>query len=170
VAADRTGFLTGFAHVLSTIGSGYVVFALAAIACVFLYRRRRGAAALAVAVSTAGAVVISNVDKLLVGRPRPPVHHLEHVTSASFPSGHATQSTAFYGTLLVVVLWSSGSARLRATLAAVATASLVLAIAFSRVYLGVHYPSDVVAGMLLGGSWSAIVCTALVTRRQRWDA
>jgi membrane-associated phospholipid phosphatase len=169
VAAERTGFLTGVAHVLSTIGSGYVVFGLAAIACVLLYHRRLGAAALAVAVSTAGAVVLSNVDKLLVDRPRPPVQHLEHVTSASFPSGHATQSSAFYGTLLVVVL-CSGSGRLWAVPTAIATAALVLGIAFSRVYLGVHYPSDVVGGLLLGGSWSAIVCASLLARRRRRDA
>ena len=168
VEDDRTGFLTAAAHALSWIGSGYVVFALAAVLCLALWYRHLLRDALAVAVGTAGAALISSVDKLLVGRPRPPVHHLEHVTSASFPSGHATEASAFYGTLLIVFLCSRPG-RTRAVSAASATAALVLGIACSRVYLGVHYPSDIAGGLLLGAGWSAIVGCLLLPRRRADD-
>ena len=169
VAADRTGFLTGAARVLSDLGSGYVVFPMAAIACAALYIRGLAGPALAVAASTAGAVLLSSVDKLLVGRPRPPVRHLEHVTSASFPSGHTTQASAFYGALLVVFLCREPG-WLRAAMAATVTIALVIGIALSRVYLGVHYPSDIVGGLLLGGAWCAIVSSLLVGRQRSRDA
>lgn len=71
VASDRTPAATVVAHVFSWIGSGFVVFQVALACCVTLYRRRR-AAALAVALSTVSAQVIIDLDKLLVGRPRPP--------------------------------------------------------------------------------------------------
>ncbi len=125
-----------------------------------LYRRGAGTNALAIALSTAGGVLIANVDKLLVGRPRPTVHHLELVRSSSFPSGHATQATAFYLALLIAL-------RLRkpplvvAVTAAVAAGVLILGIALSRVYLGVHYPSDVAAGVLLGAAWTLVVAALL---------
>lgn len=163
LANDRTATLTVAAHALSTAGSGYVVFTLAAVTCAGLWYRGHMRASLALAVATAGAVLLSSVDKLLVDRPRPPVHHLEHVTSASFPSGHSTQSSAFYGTLLLIFLCSRPT-RPHALLAAIATVGLVLAIALSRVYLGVHYPSDVAGGVLLGAGWSATATSLLLTR------
>jgi undecaprenyl-diphosphatase len=89
------------------------------------------------------------------------VHHLEHVASASFPSGHTTQATAFYLALLIIFLASKPSRR-GAVAAAIATIGVVLGIVFSRVYLGVHYPSDTAAGVLLGASWSLLACSFLV--------
>jgi membrane-associated phospholipid phosphatase len=163
LASERTGALTAAAHTLSTIGSGYVVFTLTAVVCAGLWYRGRVRATLALAVTTAGAVLLSSVDKVLVDRPRPPVHHLEHVASASFPSGHSTQASAFYGALLLIFLCHRPG-RLRALPAAAATIGLVLGIALSRVYLGVHYPSDVAGGLLLGAGWSTIACSLLLGR------
>jgi undecaprenyl-diphosphatase len=165
VAAQRRGALTAFAHVLSFVGSGYVVFPLALVCCVAFYRRGWPAATIALALSTLGGVVMANVDKLLVGRARPPVHHLEHVASMSFPSGHATQATAFYVALLLIFL-ASGRSRQMAPAAVLGMVLLIGGIAASRVYLGVHYPSDTIAGILLGAAWSALTCT-LMLRRER---
>lgn len=162
VAAHRTPFLTAVARAFSLVGSKYVVLPLAVVGCAVLYRRGRSRASLAVAVSTVGAILIATVDKLLVGRPRPPVHHLEHVTTASFPSEHTLQATAFYGALLIVFL-HGGSSRRRAVSLVAATTVLVLGVALSRVYLGVHYPSDVAGGALLGASWAVITTSLLLT-------
>lgn len=163
LAVARTPALTTLAHVLSFIGSGFVVFPLALILCLILYRRGWPAAAVALAVSTGGGVVIANIDKLLVGRARPPVVHLEHVASESFPSGHATQASAFYSAVLFIFLTHRPARRTAAT-AAIGSALLVCAIAASRVYLGVHYPSDTIAGVLLGTSWSLVTCSVIRRR------
>ena len=157
IAADRTGALTGLAHALSFIGSGWVLIPVAVGLSVGLAIRRHAPDALTIAVSLGAAIGLSSLVKPLVGRPRPPVHHLEHVLSASFPSGHATQSTAFLLAVLLAWLVHHPARARRASLAL--TTLLVTAIAVSRVYLGVHYPSDVIAGILLGGAW------ALITRR-----
>lgn len=155
LAGDRTPGLTSLAHIVSALGSDYVVYPLAFLGCVWLARRRRVRAAIAFAVSTAGGVIIANLDKLLVERARPPVHHLEHVSSWSFPSGHATESAAFYLAMLILV--SRGQPRRpTAIVATVVTLVLVAAIAVSRVYLGVHYPSDVAVGLALGATWSGV--------------
>ena len=160
VGADRTGVLTAAAHVLSFIGSGYVIVPLAVVITLALYTRANKPDAYAIALSVAGAMALSSLVKVIVDRARPTVHHLEAASSASFPSGHATQSTAFFLALLLAYLARRPPrARATATMAVTATVLLIVAIALSRVYLGVHYPTDVAAGILLGGAWT------LVTRR-----
>ena len=72
VASERTPAQTTMAHALSLIGSGYVVFPLTLVGCAILYLVGRSQRSLAVGLSMLGAVVIANVDKFLVGRPRPP--------------------------------------------------------------------------------------------------
>ena len=166
VAAERTATLTVIARILTTIGSGYVMFPLTIVAAVVLYARGRSAAAAVIALSMAGAVAIANIDKRLVGRPRPPVHHLEAVTSASFPSGHTSQATAFFVSLLLVFL-AQRARRRPAAAVAVAAGLLIVGVAWSRVYLGVHYPSDVAGGFLLAGGWSLTVGTLLLRGRRR---
>jgi undecaprenyl-diphosphatase len=159
-AAERTSLLTAIAHGLSLMGSGYVIFPLAAACSALLYRGGQGTNALVIALSTTGGVLIANLDKVLVGRPRPMVHHLELVNSSSFPSGHATQATAFYLALLIAAL-PSKRPPVVAVIAGVTAGVLILGIALSRVYLGVHYPSDVAAGALLGAAWTVVVAALL---------
>jgi undecaprenyl-diphosphatase len=158
VASDRTSALTGLAHALSFIGSGWVLIPATVVLVVVLWIRRQRADALAIGLSLGGAIGLSSLVKVLVDRPRPPVRHLEQVSSASFPSGHATQSTAFL--LAVLLAWLAHHEHRGRRTAITATVVLIAAIGASRVYLGVHYPTDVIAGILLGGAW------ALLTRRQ----
>jgi len=155
VASDRTGAATVVAHVFSWIGSGYVVFPVALASCLLLYRQGRRDSALAVALSTVGAQIVIDLDKLLVARHRPPLQHLDRVTGHSFPSGHTGQTAALCTVLVIEVFAREGSRR-RLYVAIAASALLVACVGFSRVYLGVHYPSDVVAGAVLGISWSLV--------------
>ncbi len=164
VAAHRSPAETELARVLSRLGSSLVIGFLALAGCLILYRRAGAAAAARLAISVGGAVVIFNADKLLVARPRPPVAHLEAVTNFSFPSGHATLSAAFYLALLILSVARPGRGR-RAAAAGVFVVALLLGIAASRVYLGVHYPTDVAAGLTLGAAWAAAV--AAVYRRAK---
>jgi membrane-associated phospholipid phosphatase len=155
IASDRTAAATVVAQFFSWIGSGFVIFPLALACCVTLYRRHRRASALAVALSTVGAQIIIDLDKLLVGRHRPPLHHLARVTGHSFPSGHTGQTAALCAVLVIEGFLQWGS-RPRQFAALAAGGLLVASVAFSRVYLGVHYPSDVIAGAVLGACWSLV--------------
>ncbi len=128
--------------------SGAAVVLAAGIA-LWLWRwRRQRLEALTVIVTLTGSVIINTLLKLAFARPRPDVFPpltVEH--SYSFPSGHTSTAVAFYG-LLAVLLWRAhhhGWALLPGV--------WVLAVALSRVYLGVHYPSDVLGSLALGVLW-----------------
>ena len=131
----------------------------------FLMHKRRWHAAI-----LAGTVMLADLSseglKLLYGRPRPDlVPHGSYVYSASFPSGHSTLSAATFLTLatLIASLEPNRGVKIMVYLLAVA---LVLAIGFSRVYLGVHWPSDVLAGWSLGAAWALGAWTVLLRLRK----
>ena len=162
IADERSPGVTAAAKVVTWAGSAYVLVPLALICCPVLYRAGLRREALAVALSLAGAMLISDAIKLLVSRPRPGVEHLQAVTGSSFPSGHATQASAFWFSL-VLALRAARVAPRRVRLATGLAIALVLAVALSRVYLGVHYPADVIAGILLGTAWAMFVAGSLRT-------
>ncbi|MBI4729566.1 MAG: bifunctional DedA family/phosphatase PAP2 family protein [Acidobacteria bacterium] len=145
----------------TTLGGGAVVGA-AAVVVIAAWRlfRKTWEAGWLLAISLAGATVIEEVVKDLVHRPRPPVLRLAHASGWSFPSGHATRAAVFYGTLAILAgrLWPAWTARVRAWACA---AGVVVLVAASRLILGVHYLTDVLGGMALGGAWLAVVATAL---------
>lgn len=132
-----------------------------------LVSERKYRAALLVTISVSGGTLISSLLKLGIDRPRPAlVPHLVEVTSPSFPSGHAMLSAVVYltlGALLARFEFVRHASRIYVIVAAVL---LTLLIGFSRVYLGVHWPSDVMAGWCLGATW-AIVCLLVARRLER---
>lgn len=148
--------LTRFMLVVTQLGSTAVVAALA-VGWMLAWRRRDWRAALMPSLAGIGAGVTSLLIKALVHRPRPEVvQALVHVDSFSFPSGHALLSMAFYGT---VALELTADDLRRGTRIAIwlMAGVLVLLIGASRVYLGVHYPSDVLGGYALGAGWLAVM-------------
>jgi undecaprenyl-diphosphatase len=127
--------------------------------------RKRNAAML-VLVSILGAVVLSYAIKAGIERPRPELFpHGVEVYTASFPSGHATGSAATYLTLGALLARLQPRRRLKIYLMAVAVL-LTLMIGLSRLYLGVHWPSDVLAGWTLGACW-ALLCWTVARQLQR---
>jgi undecaprenyl-diphosphatase len=161
LAGDRSSALTTLAHGASWLGRSAVLVPAAIVIALGATALRRPLHGVAVLVAVFGAILLQNADKAIVARPRPPVHRLEHVSSTSFPSGHATESTAFF-LVLAAVLYAGGAPRWARRLVAATTLVVIPAVALSRVYLGVHYPTDVAAGMLLGGAWAAITAATLV--------
>ena len=133
-------------YTILVIVSGVVLGAL------LLQGERRAAAFLAV--SLVGGSIVSSGLKALFARPRPDlVEHLDRTFTSSFPSAHAMVSTLAYVTLAAVCIRFLRRSRTRVF--ALATAVLLaIAIGASRVYLGVHWPSDVVAGWLAGAAWA----------------
>jgi undecaprenyl-diphosphatase len=160
VAAQRTEALTEVARIVTWAGSAFLLVPFALIACLAFARAGLHREALAVALSLGGAMLISGWVKLLVSRPRPSVEHLQAVTGSSFPSGHATQASAFWFSLVFAMRAAGASPKLTRVAAGIALL-IVLVVAASRVYLGVHYPSDVVAGMMLGAGWATYVSSCL---------
>ena len=118
-----------------------------------LLRRARGDA-LFVLVATVGGMLVSTLLKNSFDRPRPDlVPHGAYVYTASFPSGHAMLSAVVYLTLAALVVRLVEGKRAKVYLLSVATLLCVL-IGTSRVYLGVHWPSDVLAGWVVGAAWA----------------
>jgi membrane-associated phospholipid phosphatase len=114
----------------------------------------------------ASASAVFTLIKRILDRPRPPVaDQLVSAGNESLPSGHATMSMAVVGAL-VVLAWPTLTAGLR--LAAVVVAgSWIAAVGFTRIYLGVHWFSDVLAGWALGAAWLAVCTTVLIMYRHR---
>jgi undecaprenyl-diphosphatase len=162
VIAHRTGWLTSALQVLTWLGSTAVIIpAGLAIGLYFVIRRRDWRPLALLAAAVAGAVGLYDIVKALVGRPRPPATiWIGHYTGAAFPSGHATQSAAFYA-MLAIVVGAGLSFRRRAVLWS-AAALVVLIVGASRIYLGAHWLTDVLAGYALGASWVAIVVAVLL--------
>ena len=132
---------------------------LVAVVAFLIHGRKRHALVLAGTVIL--AEISSDIAKTFYGRARPDlVPHGSYVYSASFPSGHSTLSAATYFTLAVLIASLEPNRGTKAMVFVLA-AAMVLAIGFSRVYLGVHWPSDVLAGWSLGGAWALGAWTVL---------
>jgi undecaprenyl-diphosphatase len=142
------------------MGGTAAMVALASVACVVLAWRRLWEPLLLVVAAVAGAGVCVQVLKAVVGRARPPVaDRLVAETSQSFPSGHSLGSATVLGVLAALVVLHSGSPARRAVAVALA-AGAVAAIGGSRLYLGVHWPTDVVGGWVIGACWLTTCLTA----------
>jgi undecaprenyl-diphosphatase len=148
------------AEALSALGSVAGVSGVVALALLVL--RRRYAAIVAIAVPLA-AFLSDTLLKLLFHRPRPAGGLIPEPQSFSFPSGHATVAAATYLTLALLLSDRLSSTRAK-TLSVTLGALVAIAIAGSRVYLGVHYLSDVVAGLILGTAWALVGRRFYVTR------
>jgi acid phosphatase family membrane protein YuiD len=123
------------------------------------------------ALTLAGASLISTVIKLQVARPRPDTGALVRALGYGFPSGHSTAAAAGWLSAALVLGWLTRSVALRVCLGAGAAVVITL-VGVSRVYLGVHQPTDVLGGWALGALWLAAVLTAahLLTNRQTGPA
>lgn len=146
---------------ITALGGTTLVVAVTLVAVLaFVFHKRR-----IHAVVMAGAVVAawasSQFTKGLFSRPRPDlVPHEVYVYTGSFPSGHSTMSTAAFLTLAMLIASLEMKRRSKA-LALTLAALIVVSVGFSRVYLGVHWPSDVLAGWCLGAGWALVGWLAL---------
>ncbi len=154
---------------VSAVGSPTAMAVIAVAGALILVVRRKWLVLTAWAAAFAGAAVLTVILKNIIQRPRPvDAANFLYGTSFSFPSGHALGSLVGYGMLAYVIgyLWID-SVRGRVRLA-IATVVLVAAIGISRLYLGVHYFSDVVAGYAVGILWLSVCISGLqVVQRRR---
>jgi undecaprenyl-diphosphatase len=154
---------------ITALGSFSVLTLLVAATIVYLLMAGKRLDALTVLIAVAGGQALSSLLKLGIDRPRPDlVAHLAEVQTLSFPSGHAMLSAVTYltlGSLLARAANSRGTAIFFLAFAVL----LALMVGVSRIYLGVHWPSDVLAGWCAGFAWSLacwIAARWMATRRQ----
>jgi membrane-associated phospholipid phosphatase len=146
-------------------GTPVLAAVLVAVGIVDYIRHRRRDVLLFLLVVGVGQVLLTNGLKELVGRERPPVPHLSSAGGPSFPSGHSASAAACWAAV-ALVLSRHWSHRARG-LAAGAAASVAAAVAASRALLGVHWLTDIVAGVALGWGWFTLVAIAFGGRLQR---
>jgi undecaprenyl-diphosphatase len=150
--------------VITWLGNFVTLLAVTLVAVTVLWRRRQQTDAVFVALAFLGAQVLANGMKLGFRRERPFFSDpLATESTFSFPSGHALVSLAVYGSIALLLAPRSSSPARRALLLG-GTALLVVAIGFSRLYLGVHFLSDVLAGFAAGAAWLALLYVALELR------
>lgn len=159
---------TTFFEGVTVLGNFLTLLAVTVLAVVLLLRRGRRTEAALVALAFAGAQILTLGLKLGFARERPffPDPLASAPSTYSFPSGHASVSLAVYGALGYIAARHVASRRARVAALAVA-AALVALIGFSRLYLGVHFLTDVIAGFSLGLAWVAL-CVVLLNLRLRF--
>lgn len=162
MVAHRASLLTSLAHALSTVGSQVVLLPVVAVAAIRLFGRGPRRMAALLLVIWAGAIELYSLAKHFVDRPRPPMHlWLTSASSSSFPSGHATQSLATFTGLALVCAALLPKARGPGLVVALLMAA---GVGWSRVYLGVHWATDVIAGWLAAAAWVAMLMWLAHTR------
>jgi membrane-associated phospholipid phosphatase len=163
----REPWLTTAARVVTDLGGAAVLLPVVLLAGLgWWWRARTWQPLLLLAASEAGARLLQVSVKLLVGRPRPPVAFaLAAASGYSFPSGHATDAAAVYGMLAALLAAASPSWRRKVTVWAVMV-GVIGAVGLSRMYLGVHWLTDVLGGFALGGAWLFALLTVTRTVHQ----
>ncbi len=138
---------------VSVPGNGFVMPLILISSSIALSMRGMGLEALYMSLSTTISLIISSFSKMVIDRPRPSDYLVEvysRLNDASFPSGHTMSYTVFFGFLLYLSLYSQS--KIARYFGAGISILMILLVGFSRVYLGAHWPSDVVGGYLLGGA------------------
>ncbi|HET9848743.1 MAG TPA: phosphatase PAP2 family protein [Candidatus Dormibacteraeota bacterium] len=158
VAAHRLAWLARALSVLTWLGSSVFLIPLCIVVAGWLWRSHRTLRpAVNLALAIGGAAALYDLVKPLVGRMRPPaaLQYGAPDTDFAFPSGHATQSASFYAMLVVVLtnwVWPH-----RRVLLSLVVALIVAIVAMARIYLGVHWLTDVLAGLALGLAWFSML-------------
>ncbi len=150
------GWLRGAMVDITALGGVTVLTLITVLTAGYLVASRKAGTAVFLVGAITGGAILSVVLKNVIVRSRPElVVHLVEVNTSSFPSGHAMNSAITYLTLGALLARAEKGRHVRIYLLAVAI-SLTLIIGASRVYLGVHWPSDVVAGWCVGAIWAAL--------------
>lgn len=155
---------------ITALGSTAVLALMVAAVSGFLLLTGKRRSALAMLISVVGGVIISQTAKLAYGRPRPElVPHGAEVYSASFPSGHSMMAAVVYLTLGALLARTQAEPRVKAYILGSAVL-LALLVGVSRVYLGVHWPTDVLAGWALGAVWALLSWLGMLWLQRRGRA
>ena len=157
VQGSEAPWLTSIMKVFTTIGSTKMVLLICVVTLAVLLYFRQMAQALLFIFAIGGTVVLNQLLKFVFQRARPDSNRLIEISGFSFPSGHTMMATSLYA-ILAFILWRSARNGARATIAVIAVGMIGM-ICISRIYLGVHFPSDIVGGLTASTFWILIVTT-----------
>ncbi|MFZ7127636.1 MAG: phosphatase PAP2 family protein [Desulfobacterales bacterium] len=149
---------------ITSLGSYSIITLLGGIVAVYFGLKRRFGLMLLTVAAVAGGALVSTGLKILFARERPSLDHLVRVVTYSFPSGHAMLSAVVYLTLGVLLAYSEPRRRFKIYFMSVA-ALLAVLVGLTRIYLGVHFPTDVLAGWIAGAVWA--LCCLLIAESLR---
>ena len=165
IEGHRSAVLDQMVLEITVLGAGIVLLMIVLVASVFLWLTRHRWSVYILLTGVFGGQLLNRVLKNAFERPRPSsVEWVTEVQSLSFPSGHAMTSAITYLSVAYLVARLEPTPRLRATTWAMAILIIVL-VGLSRMYLGVHYPTDVLAGWLGGIAWVGFVAASLAAVR-----
>lgn len=150
---------------ITALGSFSLLGLIVLAVCAYLYLARMRSAALFVLLSVLGGTLLSTILKMGYNRPRPDLTTMSEQFTASFPSGHAMLSAVTFLTLGALLARFAPTRRLQ-ILSIGGALLLTLLVGLSRLYMGVHYPSDILAGWCLGSAW-ALLCSSVAIVLQR---
>lgn len=157
-------------EVFTFLGSPTVVSILVVCSVILLWWKGRRREAAGMFIANAAGAGFNEILKYVFHRRRPDIHRLITARGYSFPSGHSMGSVMFYGTLSYFICRWTRSLFCK-MLTWIAGVFMILMTGISRIYLGVHYPSDVIAGFTAGGAWLSVCLAglhAIVPRREPW--
>jgi undecaprenyl-diphosphatase len=161
IEAHKSRLLDPVMLELTFLGTGTVVLMIVLVSGMFLWLTKHKHSALLLIVATVGSMILNTVLKMRFDRPRPQVFEWgQNTFSSSFPSGHAMNAATVYMTVAYLAARLQ-KRRYSRWLTLLAAFLVILVIAVSRLYLGVHYPTDVAAGVLIGIAWAAL-CMAML--------
>lgn len=150
----RNTEFTKFFFFITALGNWQTIIIFTLIVCVILWRIKKRIYIAPFLLSVGGSEISTLLWKIIFHRPRPELAEFLEKTF-SFPSGHSTIAVSFYG-FIIYILWRNAKTRLYKIIIPIIGALLIFTIGFSRLYLGVHFLSDVIAGYLLGIFWVII--------------
>ncbi len=154
---EPRGALTDLMRAITWLGSPLALDIAFAAGLAIVVLRRCWRQVLFLALASPGTVILVQIIKQVVGRTRPLGLHLTRADGPSWPSGHASSSAALYTALLVIALSTSRTSHGTRRTAFALLAAVLASIGLSRVYLGVHYPTDVIAAWLLVAGWLTVL-------------
>jgi undecaprenyl-diphosphatase len=167
IIAFRTDSLTSYFEFITDLGDRYAYTIITLALAAFFWFRFKNWKFMAQTVGVLILASLSNIFlKQIINRTRPSLEHLIEVNTLSFPSGHSMSAMAFYGFLVYLCLRYNINNLLRIALVTL-LCILILSIGFSRIYLGVHYPSDVAAGFMGGLIWVTL-CAIILNTIELW--
>ena len=157
VKGMRNPILTNVLKIITNLGSAFALITITILSLIILKNKKIG---LCITINLALSTILNLLLKNIIQRPRPEGYRLIEETGFSFPSGHSMVNTAFYGLLIYLIIKNVKNQKLKYCLSLLISI-LILSIGFSRIYLGVHYTSDVLAGFLISIAYLIVFTTIL---------